>query len=282
MQALTLINLNWVDINATPLLPPILLQQNFQTMKKISLLFTFISCYTLILAQTSGTVYYQEKAKLHFNIQGNAPPPANLPTERNAYTVLYLTPDASYYINDPAKAEKDQVMNHEVDEEGGGVHIRMDAPQNVFYCDLKNNRCTDQRDFMQRKFLIERDLKPADWKLTGNQKMILNYPCQEATRQDGDRKIAAWFTAAIPVATGPAAFSGLPGLILEVIINDGDQVISVTSVKQGELPATQFEKPKDGKKVTEAEFNKIREEKMKEMGIENGGGNNVIIRINNN
>ncbi len=250
-------------------------------MKKISLLYALIFCCTLIQAQTSGTVSYQEKAKLHFNIQGNAPPPANLPTERNAYTVLYFTPDASVYINDPAKSEQDQVMDQEGDE-GGGVHIRMDAPQNVFYCDLKNEKCTDQRDFMQRKFLIERDLKPADWKLTGNQKMILNYPCQEATRQDGDRMVAAWFTAAIPVAAGPAAFSGLPGLILQVSINDGDQVITATSIKQGELPATQFEKPKDGKKVTEAEFAKIREEKMKEMGIENGGGNNVIIRINNN
>ena len=157
----------------------------------------------------------------------------------------------------------------------------MQAPDNRYWCDLKNNACLDQRDFMQRKFLIERDLQSSDWKLTSNQKKILNYPCQEATRQDGDRKITAWFTPAIPVSLGPASYTGLPGLVLEVSIDDGDQTITATSVKMGETNTSAIEKPKEGKKVTQEEFDKIREEKMKEMGIENGSGGNVIIRIEN-
>lgn len=250
-------------------------------MKKISFLLITLSLSSLLHAQNSGTVFYQEKAKLHFNIQGDGPAPVNLPTERNAYTVLYFTSDASMYMNDPVKSQEPVLMDEEVSGDGERVHIRMDAPDNRSYCDLKNNKCVDQRDFMQRKFLIERDLKSSDWKLTGNQKKILNYPCQEATRQDGDKKITAWFTAVIPVSSGPSSFSGLPGLILEVIINDGDQTITATSVKAGEVNVAAMVKPKEGKKVTQEEFNNIRDEKMKEMGVENGGGNNVIIRIDN-
>jgi GLPGLI family protein len=195
--------------------------------------------------------------------------------------ILYFTPDASLYINDPSAKNDGGMMEEEDGGDGEHVRIQMDAPDNRTYCDLKNNTRIDQRDFMQRKFLVESDLKTSDWKLTGEQKMILNYPCQEATRQDSTRKITAWFTPAIPVSSGPSTFCGLPGLVLAVNINDGDQTLTATSVNLGEVDASKIVKPKDGKKVTEAEFDKIRDEKMKEMGIQPGSGNNVIIRIEN-
>ncbi|HYV90309.1 MAG TPA: GLPGLI family protein [Chitinophagales bacterium] len=241
------------------------------------LLITFLSVNIIANAQTSGTVKYEERAKLHFNIQGDAPPPVNLPTERTTQTVLYFTPDASLY--EAAKGQNaPDVVNEESD--GNNVHIRMDVPDNKTFCDLRNSKRIDQRDFMQRKFLITNDLKISDWKLTGKQKMILNYPCQEATRQDKDRKITVWFTSAIPVSSGPSAYCGLPGLVLEVIINDGDQTITATSVTFENVDASVLVKPKEGKKVSQEEYDKIVADKMKEMGVENG--NNVIIRVNNN
>jgi GLPGLI family protein len=242
------------------------------------LLVAFLSSTLIANAQTSGTVKYEEHAKLHFNIQGDAPAPANLPTERTSQAVLHFTPDASLY-----EAVKGQNAPDMVNEEDDGDHvqIKMVAPDNKTYCDLKNNKRIDQRDFMQRKFLIENDLKAADWKITGNQKIILNYPCQEATRQDGDRKITAWFTSAIPVSSGPSSYGGLPGLVLEVSINDGDQTITATSVTFENIDASVLVKPKEGKKVSQGEYDKIVADKMKEMGVENGGGNNVIIRVEN-
>lgn len=244
----------------------------------IFLLVTFLP-YAAVMAQTSGTVYYHEKTSLHFNIQGDAPPPPNLPHERMAYTVLYFQPDQSLYANDPDKENEPAMVEHESIDGSEGIHIKMDAPDNRFYCDIKNKKCIDQRDFMQRLFLIERDLQSTGWKITGNQKSILNYPCQEATRIEDGKNITAWFTASIPVATGPAGFTGLPGLVLEVSVNNGDRVITAVEVRPGDS-AAMIVKPKEGKKVTEAEFNKIRDEKLKEMGIENGNGGNVIIRIN--
>jgi GLPGLI family protein len=247
-------------------------------MKQLFLLLSAIAINTIVRAQNSGTVYFKETAKLHFSIQGDAPPPANLPTERNAQMILYYTPEASLYMNDP-NAKNESGMIEEETSDGANVHIKMDAPDNRTYCDLKNEKRIDQRDFMQRMFLIETDLKKSDWKITGNQKKVLEYPCQEATREQDGKKIVAWFTPVIPISTGPSSFCGLPGMVLEVNINDGDQIITATSIKADEN-SSKIVKPKEGKKVTEEEFNRIRDEKMKEMGIEPGSGNNVIIKIN--
>jgi len=231
-------------------------------------------------AQNSGTIIYKETSKLHFNIQGDAPPPENLPTERYAQMILYFNADASLYMNDPSIKNDDGIVNDDVSSDGERIRIKMDAPDNRTYCDLKNNQRITQQDFMQRKFLITTDLKSKDWKITGNQKMILSYPCQEATRQDSDKKITVWFTTAIPVSTGPSSYCGLPGVVLAVDINNGDQTIIATSVSK-DVDASKIKKPTEGKKVTQEEFNKIRDEKMKEMGITPGSGNNVIIKIDN-
>jgi len=249
-------------------------------MKHLLLALSFSAITFISSAQNSGTIIYKETTKLHFNIQGDAPPPANLPTERNAQMILYFTQDASLYMNDPAAKNDGGMVTEDESSEGEHVRIKMDAPDNRTYCDLKNNQKIIQQDFMDRKFLITTDLKSNDWKITGNQKMILNYPCQEAVKQDSDKKITVWFTTAIPVSTGPSSYCGLPGVVLAVDINNGDQTIVATSVSK-DVDSTKIQKPTEGKKVTQEEFNKIRDEKMKEMGIQPGSGNNVIIKIDN-
>jgi len=43
-------------------------------------------------------------------------------------------------------------------------------------------------------------------------------------------KIVAWFTAAIPVSDGPEGYYGLPGMILELEINNGTATISTSKI----------------------------------------------------
>jgi GLPGLI family protein len=71
----------------------------------------------------------------------------------------------------------------------------------------------------------------------------------------------------------------LPGMVLEVNINNGEQVITALSIDK-QVETALIVKPKDGKKVTDEEFNKIVEEKLKEMGVE-GGRPGVVIKIEN-
>lgn len=232
-----------------------------------------------IFAQVKGTVQYTSTRKLEINIQGDMPPPPGLPDKIENKTVLYFTEKASLYKN--AETAEDAM---DVDQEADGgqmVVMRMAPPENRVYCDLENKTVTQQRDFMQRKFLIETPLSADGWKLTGKQKFILNYPCQEAMRADSTDTVSVWFTAALPVSTGPMEFIGLPGLVLEVNVQNGMEVITATAVAK-EVDEKEIEKPKDGKKVSQEEYDKIVEEKLKEMGIEPGGpGGKVVIHIEN-
>lgn len=84
-----------------------------------------------------------------------------------------------------------------------------------------------------------------------------------------DQTITAWFTSEIPFSTGPDEFFGLPGLILAVEIN-GETAFLATSIDLTPPEEGVLSKPDKGKKVTQEEFNKIIEDKIKEFK-ETGG-----------
>ena len=227
-------------------------------------------------SQLSGIITYDERVKLNINFQGDAPAGLDLPKEQINKKTLIFTEDASLYFNsvNNTPTEIDQQT------EGGMIKIRMDRPDEKSYVDIAGKNVVEERDLMTRKFLVTTDLTLNHWKLTGDQKEVAGYNCQKALLSDGERKVTAWFTNFIPVSSGPGRFAGLPGMILELTIND-DITIAAISVEMKAIEKEKIHKPTDGKKVTWEEFNKIREEKMKEMEEENGGsGNgNVIIKI---
>ena len=71
-------------------------------------------------------------------------------------------------------------------------------------------------------------------------------------------------------------------MILQMDLNNGKRVITASSIDNPLTDTNILMKPKEGKKVTSAEFKKIVDDKMKEMGAEHGEGmNHVIIRYNN-
>ena len=159
--------------------------------------------------------------------------------------------------------------------------IKMAEPDNKTFTDLKGGEKIEQKEFMSRMFLIKSELKHGHWKITGKQKMVLDYPCQQAVNTDEDREVVAWFAPAIAVAAGPGSFGNLPGLVLEVNIDENQHVIIATSVDLKELDKAMLKKPTKGKEVTEEEYHAIVEEKMKEMGVEGEGGSGhaVVIKI---
>ncbi len=245
-----------------------------------------IAAFQLAAAQDNkpaiagGTVKYEEKMKVEIKLDGDGAQFAHmLPKERKTNKVLYFSPAAASYLKDK-EAEADQ--NMALEGEGGMMQIRMYEPDNQLYTDLENKKQVEQQEFMSRMFLIESDMGTSPWKLTGNEKEILGYTCQEAFMEKDSIKTIAWFTPSIPVPAGPASYNNLPGLVLAVDINDGNRTITAISIDSEMVAKGKIVKPKEGKKVTEEEFKQIREEKMKEMGIEHGearGGQQIMIRI---
>jgi len=251
-------------------------------------IFTFISLafFASLSAQNekgksfdTGKLTYVEKTKFEIKQMDGISEEmmAAFPKERSAQKVLYFTPDASLYVNDKANT-KEEVINQE--SEGAMVQIYMTEPDDKTFCDLKTKKRFEQSEFMSRMFLIESEMSKTEWKLTGKQRTFLDYPCQEAILQDTGNKVLAWFTPMIPVQTGPGNYGNLPGLILALDINDGKTTITATSIDLTAPDKSLIVKPKEGKKVTQEQFTKIQDEKMKEMGQEGGGsGTHIIMKI---
>lgn len=226
---------------------------------------------------TSGKVIYDETIKMEIKLEGESAQFANmLPKERKTQKVLYFNSDASLYKLNDKKQEEETVSS---EAEGAMVMVKLVQPDDKFYTDLKTSKTIEQRDFMSRIFLLENSVDASGWKITGNQKEILGFPCQEATQVKDSSTLAVWFTPSIPVPAGPDKYQGLPGLVLAVDIDNGRHTILASSVEEGLVGDDLITKPKGGKKVTPEQFENIREEKRKEMEQQYGGGGGIVIKI---
>lgn len=244
-------------------------------MKRLVLLGALLPLAGLLAAfgqVQTGTVEYEEVMKIEIKLEGEMAAMArDFPKERRGNKVLYFNEESSLYTRSEVQPERDNSGF----EGGGGrrmMGMRMNAPHNIVFTDLKKKEILEQREFMTRMFLIKQDMIEGDWKITGQQKMILDYPCMEATRVDTAGVLTtAWFTPAIPISTGPSLFSSLPGLVLEVNIDEGSRTFTANSISLEAPDKELLKKPKEGKKVSEEEFDQIVADKLEEMGVQRGG-----------
>ena len=189
---------------------------------------------------------------------------------------------------------------------GGMVFVMVDAGgADILYKNTKTERFANQNDMFGKVFLINDELKKQEWQLGSETKNIGEYTCYKATlkreievssntshngettnEHKPEKKeitITAWYTPQIPVSNGPESYWGLPGLILE--INDESQTIICSKIVMNPTNKVAIKKPSKGKKVTQAEFDKIMEKKMKEMNdryhSRSGDGEHISIQIRN-
>ena len=277
---LTLINLSCLCINGAAHGLRILLNPTkYPPMNKIITVAAVALLQSGIVAAQvrSGKVLYEETMKMNVELDGEAAQFAHLfPKEQKMQHVLYFTQDAALF----QPMEQKQARNEDAAEgpEGMRMKIEMNVPQDKFYADLKAGKSVEQREFMGRKFLVSGDIGKGQWRMTGKQKTILDYPCQEAVMISDKDTTTAWFTTAIPVSTGPRGWAGLPGLILAATRNSNLSIVA-TMFTPGQVEDGIIVQPKSGKKVTKEEFKGIVEAKLKEMGAEGSSGNQVIIRV---
>lgn len=107
--------------------------------------------------------------------------------------------------------------------------------------------------------------------------MFLDYECMKATTTHNDKDIVAWFAPQIPMQVGPRKYGHLPGAILMLSEEDGKVEIMATKVTLDEQ-SEEVKKPTKGKKVTSEEYEKVIEDKMKELNSNSKGNNIFTIR----
>lgn len=183
-------------------------------------------------------------------------------------------------------------------DDGGGIQIRMmvQGANDVLFNNFDKGTRIEQREMMDRKFIIDDSIRPLKWKMTGETKSILDHNCMKATAtqisqrmtmamNNGEMKrseisdtstIVAWIASDIPVSAGPAEYQGqLPGLILEMDINNGRQVYKALNISP-KVDLASIKEPTGKKRYTPDEFKKERTKMMDEMQRNAGPGTRVF------
>jgi len=220
-----------------------------------------------------GKVIYEEKTKMDLKLLNseNEEVKSMIPQTTSAFKQLLFTAKESLYENYENLEKEDNNQLNFTTSEGGQVKIKMQQPNNEVYKDLEKQMLTDKREFMGKDFIIKEPFREFQWKLTGETKKILDFTVQKATLEDTAGVVEAWFTPEIPVSVGPLDFGNLPGLILELRLDNGKRVITATKIDLTAPDEKELVAPKKGRLVTRSEFDLIVKEKMKEMKEMYGG-----------
>src|ERR1035437_2498868 len=249
---------------------------------------------TLAAQQKEGKVIYERTLQMQVNISDNNEMAQMMPRTRKDKFVL------SYGNNQSLWKHEDEEINND-EASGNGVQIKMVGPgqNDVVFQDFTTGKKVEQRDMMDKKFIIEDSVKKLNWKLTGETQTVMGHLCSKAIAQrigkrmqmsmdNGkmERKeisdtsnLIAWFTNDIPISAGPEVAGQLPGLILSLDINNGRMVYTAMEIS-GKTDVAAIKPPTKGKKVTLEEYRAETSKMMEEMEKNNQGNGKRVIKIN--
>ena len=183
----------------------------------------------------------QQKEKISYMWSGR--------DEWKMYCNLYFNQKESKYVESEEKAEK---------EDEGGYSWRKDVY--IVKRNFENQTMSDAIETLGKTYIIEDTLAGMDWKIQNDLKEVAGHVCMKAVTEDTikKQKIVAWFAQDIPLSTGPERFYGLPGMILEVDINDGGMIVTADRIDLMKL-TNELDLPKKlkGKKVKDADYQKV-------------------------
>jgi GLPGLI family protein len=234
-------------------------------MKKITIIIAFLLLNINLFAQiTEGVVKYQTtfnwlkriaplnfiskqaKEKMEYQWANDA--------EWKQFNLLYFNEKESKYIESEEKAQDE-----------GGYSWKKQKFEIHKYFDIKKQK--DIIEIFGKVHIIEDSLPNLGWKIKNDIREIAGHICMNASREDTTKlqKIEAWFALDIPIPAGPERNFGLPGIILQLNVNDGALLVEAISITTQKLTTELNFPPKiKGKKITEATYTDIINKWMKE------------------
>ncbi len=242
------------------------------------ILYILLCCLCSVFSfsqNTEGEIIYEEKINIHKNL----PPEAEamkerIPEFRTTEKVLYFNKEEAYYARVPKEKRKKkdgEFRDRRNGRRGRGMRMMGGrGGKGKLYTDISNGNTLSATELMGKKFLVSGTSQEYSWKMTGESKQVGSYLCQKAIHKDSTSTIVAWFSPMIPVSIGPDQYSGLPGVILHIDINDGDRTITAQEVNLKVLEKNVIIRPTEGEAIRQEEFESLREEKMEEMRKEFG------------
>ena len=258
-------------------------------MKKVFILFSSILGTIALQAQVKeGTIYYEQKVNMHRTITDEQMR-AMIPEFRTGRYMLLFSDSVSIYKLVPEDEAPDPFAGN-----GPRVMIRMGAGGGDLYKNLSQSKSIQASEVGGKNFLITDTIQRQPWKLGTETRQILGYTCHKATRktmqpqgvirrmvmgggnttqdttsqirpQAKEVEVVAWYADDIVSPTGPENYGQLPGVILQLDVDNGATVFTATEVKKT-VDAKELKEPKKGKVVTRQEFTKMMSEMMGNMG----------------
>ncbi len=246
-------------------------------MKKL-LIITGVSLVTqLCFAQLKeGEIVYERKVNMHKRLTGEQESMKNMVPEFTTFKMqLLFSGNESIF----KQIQEEEDIREQADGPGEGRMIIRMGGDNEVYKNYASGKIIELRELGPRKYIIEDSIRSLQWKLIESEsKTIKGYTCKKAlTKNPQGGEVVAWYSDQILCTSGPEMFGGLPGMILELDINDGEVVFSPLEIIDGGDKKI-VKAPTNGKKITRNEFKKMMEEQL---GPEAAGGGPVI-RIRRN
>jgi GLPGLI family protein len=243
-------------------------------MKRVLTGVAILACITGNAQIKQGTIIYERKADLHKHMEDEQMK-AMVPQFQTGNYQLVFKDSITVYKAIPKDEAPDPF------DGGGGNHIVIkisgSGEDGVLYKNLSSGKQLEQTALEDKKFIITDTIKQLPWKLTDETQTILNHVCKKATliTEKGLNAIA-WYAEDIPVAAGPDKFSGLPGAILMLDVDNAFIAFKATEI-QTAADTKELKTPTDGKLLTKAEFAKKMDELM---GPADAKGRRIITRTN--
>ena len=203
---------------------------------------------SLCAQQKEGTVLYEKKQNMH-KILPNEQMKAFIPEFRSSNHMLLFSDSISVYRLIPEVEAPDPFAGGG----GGGVTVRFSGggpDGGDLYKNFAQQKGLQSTELAGKLFLIVDTLNPQPWKLTEETKKILGYTCYKAIRKTiaprmtmrtmsmggpnseetvksnspasapKEIETVAWYTNDIITPAGPENYGLLPGLILEIDVDN--------------------------------------------------------------
>ena len=222
--------------------------------KSITIIFFLLVSISLFSQLPQGTITYNRKTDW-ISIMSKLPYVSQEEVDR--YTLTWGNGENKGQNYDLSFKNNKSIYTYAVEEKTDNTYS-WNKDELVLIRDYKAKKIKDLREELGKKFLLEEDLPKTKWKILNEIKEIEGYLCMKAeTRNElKDQTIHAWFSDAIPFSGGPEGYGGLPGVILELNINDGDAVITATKVDlESAMDKLPIPKKMKGKKTNREELN---------------------------
>jgi GLPGLI family protein len=249
---------------------------------------TFFIVSSITAQEFSGRAIYKTSRKSNFKIEGDKSVVNDKMKEEMQKRIQKMNQKTYILEFDKFKSTYIQEVSLESPTPNAGGNMMFmsfggSGNASVYYKNVQEKKYSHKTDIMGKVFLVKDKLPQYDWVLSSETKNIGMYTCYKATfskeventkitlvdgkpKEEKEKVIettTAWYTPQVPISNGPSDYQGLPGLILE--INDGKTTIVCTEIILNPTDKLKIEAPKKGKVVTQEKFDKISEEKTREM-----------------